>query len=170
MGEFHNRFIGFQEMNWLTHIASWLGKRKSTRKNPVVMFDELQVECLSPEGTTQRITWAEIRAVAVETNDQGLWIEDVYFLLFSNSKDQFCAIPQCSERSQELVARLQQLPDFNNKALIEAMGCTFNHFFLCWEKRPWVGENWPTVVEEREKLSKETEPCITAGSMRQPNA
>ena len=149
-------------MNWFTHIATWLRKGTPIRKNPVVRFDESKVECIFPNGTTQSITWPNLRAIAVETNDQGPWSEDVYFLLFSNFEDQFCSIPQCAEGSQQLISRLQQLSEFNNEALIKAMGCTSNNFFLCWEKQPWVGENWPVVVEERTRWNGQDTPASSA--------
>ena len=34
----------------------------------------------------------------------------------------------------ELLSRLQQLPGFDNEAVIKAMGSTNNAKFLCWKR------------------------------------
>jgi hypothetical protein len=36
--------------------------------------------------------------------------------------------------AEPLLAALQQRPGFRNDAVIEAMGCTENRDFFCWER------------------------------------
>jgi hypothetical protein len=43
-------------------------------------------------------------------------------------------IPQAAPGASQLLERLQQLPGFNNQAVIDSMGCTDNKQFLCWER------------------------------------
>jgi len=43
--------------------------------------------------------------------------------------------PQGAKGDKEILQRLQDLPGFNNEAVIEAMGSTEKRIFLCWEKR-----------------------------------
>lgn len=95
------------------------------------------------------MSWNQIKAVVIETNDRGPWEEDVYFILFSNSEDNLFSIPQCADSTQDLIVRFQSLPDFDNEAVIKSMGCTSNRSFLCWEQKGWIGENWPGIVEAR---------------------
>lgn len=116
---------------------------------PAVSWDETLVSCSFPDGTVQNMAWNKLRAVIIETNDKGPWFEDVYFLLFSDEEKHYCSIPQCANGSQKLLEKLCQLPGFDNNAVIEAMGCTSNSSFLCWEQIGWAGENWPGIVEAR---------------------
>jgi hypothetical protein len=136
-------------MKWLTKLTNLIRSKKRGAAAPVVNFDDQVVSCRFPDGTIQQISWGELKAVVIETNDRGPWEEDVYFILFSDSKEHFCAIPQCSKGTQELLARLQQLAGFDNEAVISSMGCTSKRSFLCWEKKGWVGENWPGIVAAR---------------------
>jgi hypothetical protein len=39
-----------------------------------------------------------------------------------------------SNRSRRTDARLQNLPGFNNEAVIESMTCVENKRFVCWQK------------------------------------
>jgi hypothetical protein len=135
-------------MNWISKIID--GFRRSRKPSvPILEIDSERIRCLFPDGTVQQIAWAKLTAVIIETNDKGPFVEDVYFLLFSDSKEDFCAIPQCADSTQDLIAKLQCLPEFDNEAVIKAMGCTSNQSFLCWEQKGWVGENWPGIVEAR---------------------
>lgn len=136
-------------MKWLHRLIEHIRGKRLPTACPFVIFDDQGVTCRFPSGTTQELPWEELKAVVIETNDRGPWEEDVYFILFSDIKDHFCAIPQCSKGTQELLARLQQLPGFDNEAIISSMGCTSNRGFLCWEKKGWIGENWPGIVAAR---------------------
>jgi hypothetical protein len=46
-----------------------------------------------------------------------------------------CTVPQESEGCDQLFERLQQLPNFDNKAAIEAMSSTSNASFVCWKRQ-----------------------------------
>lgn len=119
-------------------------------QNPVVTWDEIEIVCSCPGEETKRMFWYDLSAVVIETNDQGPWMEDVYFMLFSDVLESSFGIPQCAEGSQELLERLMELPNFNEKAVIKAMGSTINKSFLCWEKPSWQGQEWPGIKAARD--------------------
>ena len=135
-------------MNWISKL---IDRFRSIRKPavPKLEIDDTMIRCCFPDGTVQQMAWNELKAVIIETNDSGPFEEDVYFLLLSESKENFCAIPQCADSTQTLISRVQNLPEFDNEAVIKAMGCTSNRSFLCWEQKGWVGENWPGIIEAR---------------------
>ncbi len=98
-----------------------------------VMFDEESVTCKQPDGSEETVKWDNLSSVVVETNDTGPLGCDVFYRLTGRSRDSECVIPQGANGEQELVERLQQLPEFDNGALIEAM-CSFeNRRFVCWK-------------------------------------
>ena len=119
------------------------------QKNPVVTWDETEIVCHFPGNETKHMLWNDLSAVVIETTDEGPWMEDVYFLLFSDVLDSIFGIPQCAEGSQDLLEKLMQLPGFNEEAVIKAMGSTSNQSFLCWEKPGWAGQEWPGIKAAR---------------------
>jgi hypothetical protein len=139
-----------KSMNWIGRIIDrFRGSREPAV--PILEIDDERIRCLFPDGTVQQMAWDKLRAVIIETNDKGPFEEDVFFLLWSDSEEDFCAIPQSADSTQSLIAKLQCLPEFYNEAVIRAMGCTSNRSFLCWEKKDWIGENWPWIVEARNR-------------------
>jgi hypothetical protein len=132
-------------------IKILISKLFSSKENdfPVVTHNEISISCSFPDGQTQIMLWEKLRAVLIETTDEGPWTEDVYFILFSDEEKYYCSIPQCATGSQELLEKLMQLTDFDENAVIKAMGCTSNKSFLCWDKKGWIGENWPEIIAAR---------------------
>ena len=72
--------------------------------------------------------------IIIETNDQGPWNSDVWWLLFDENKQLACAFPQGAEGEKEAVELLSSLPSFDHEAMIKAMGSTDNAVFPVWEK------------------------------------
>jgi hypothetical protein len=119
-------------MNWF--------KRIFVRSRPLVSprlgwieFDSELVRFHHPDGEIQQIRWDELDEVGIVTTDEGPFVEDVFFMLLSNDQ-KGCAIPQGAEGNEALLSRLQMLPNFDNGALIDAMGCTSNQNFRLWKK------------------------------------
>jgi hypothetical protein len=56
----------------------------------------------------------------------------VYWLL--RGKTGGCAVGSEAEGMDGLLERLQQLPGFDNEAVIRAMGSTENATFVCWRR------------------------------------
>ena len=84
------------------------------------------------DGQIETVTWDEIRAVMIETTADGPFETDVFWILVG--KDNGCVIPTGTNGEEKLLDWLQKLPGFDNQAMIDAMCCTENKRFLCWEK------------------------------------
>jgi hypothetical protein len=123
-------------LDWLKRTLS--PRRAASRLQPesgyVVTIDETGVRCQRPSGDMESVTWDDLDAVLVETNDTGPWGADVVWLLLGSNGSSGCVIPQGATGEQALLARLQSLPGFDNEQLIAAMSCTENQKFLCWRR------------------------------------
>lgn len=95
-----------------------------------VTFDEEEVVRTMPNGTQERIRWVDLREVYIVTTDEGPVVDDVLWVLRGETSG--CLVPSESDGMGELLCRLQQLPSFNDNAVIKAMGCTSNATFHCW--------------------------------------
>jgi hypothetical protein len=96
----------------------------------VVTCNDQMVSCKRPDGTVESVTWADLKAVIMETNDQGPAFPDIFFLLIGESSG--CIVPHGATGDGELITGLQRLPGFDNEQLIAAMGSCNDAHFLCW--------------------------------------
>lgn len=112
------------------------GKRKPATANPLgyVSFDDLRV-VFRCGGRIDEIAWGDLIEVGILTTDEGPIQEDVFFMLLGPTKEKGCSIPQGADGSQKLLERLGCLPDFDQGAVIRAMGSTSNNRFVCWQKK-----------------------------------
>jgi len=99
-----------------------------------VGFDEDRVWCKWPDRAEESLLWSELIGVAIETTDEGPFSADVFWIL--GAKDSTIVFPGGATGEQELLRRLQELPNFNNEAVISAAACADNNVFLCWQKDP----------------------------------
>lgn len=99
----------------------------------VVRVTDADVVCEHPDGQTERVRWDQLQAFIVETTDEGPWAADVLWILI-DSVNSGCVIPQGATGEEPLLARLRQLPGFNNEEFIKAMTSTDNRKFLCWKR------------------------------------
>jgi len=97
-----------------------------------VTFDEELIRCEAGSKTMQ-LRWDALIGVAIETTDQGPFIDDMFYILAGENDTVVC--PSEAKGAQGLLTRLQQLPDFNNEAVIAAMTSTSNQTFICWDKK-----------------------------------
>jgi hypothetical protein len=115
-------------------------RRKSAPPPPApeakerVAFDDQGVTRTFVDGRTERVRWDELQTVLIVTTDEGPWSDDVFWMLVGADGRSGCAVPQGVEGSSELLERLQQLPGFDNAAVIQAMGSTENANFVCWRR------------------------------------
>jgi hypothetical protein len=116
-------------MSFLTKLL-----KRDTPKAHFVSFDETGVVRSLPNGKTERVAWSDLREVVIMTTDQGPYVDDVFWLLVG-SNGSGCLVPSETVGMKELLPRLQELPEFDNRALIEAMGSTTNARFLCWKQQ-----------------------------------
>jgi YD repeat-containing protein len=83
------------------------------------------------DGRVESVTWDALAKVTVATTSQGPFAEDVFFVL--ETSDSGCLVP-ASDAPEGFVARLQELPGFDNEQLIEAMGSADDAQFVCWQR------------------------------------
>jgi hypothetical protein len=110
-------------------------RRPRAKTHDRVTFTSDAVKRVRPDGVEETIRWDDVHEVGILTTDEGPLQEDVFFLLVASDGKSGCAVPQSSDGSKRLLERLQQLPGFDNEAVIKAMGSTSNGKFICW-KRP----------------------------------
>ena len=123
-------------LDWLKRMFSPgnVPSRLQPESQYVITVNENEVRCQRPSGETESVTWDDLDAVIVETNDTGPWGADVLWLLFGKNGSSGCVIPQGATGEQTLLNKLQSLPGFDNEQLIAAMSCTDNQKFLCWRR------------------------------------
>jgi hypothetical protein len=107
---------------------------RQKRKPDRVSVTTEVVTRLRPDGIQETVRWDDLAEVEIITTDDGPWSEDVFWLLRGSDGKGGCAVPQGAEGANELLVALQRLPGFDNKAVIEAMGCTSDARFVCWNR------------------------------------
>jgi len=119
-------------------LFDFLRRRSPTRPaQSMVSFDDESVTCRRPGGLVETVRWSDLRAVIIETTDQGPFVDDVFWILVGETSG--CVVPSEAEGMNRLLERLQRLPSFDNETLIAAMSSMENRRFLCW-KRPTTAE------------------------------
>ncbi len=102
------------------------------RQQEAVSVDDGGVVRTMADGRTESVRWSELREVHIVTTDQGPFVDDVFWLLIGDQGG--CAVPSEAAGYNELLHRLQELPGFDNHAVIAAMGCTDNDSFPVWQR------------------------------------
>lgn len=87
-----------------------------------------EITCRSPEQAEQRIRITEIASVYVETNGNGPWGADVWWLLNDNTGQTRVTFPQLATGEDAALERLRQLPGFE----VRGMNSAENTPFMCW--------------------------------------
>ena len=99
-----------------------------------ITVDEAGVRRKLADGTEESVTWENLAEVAIRTTPEGPWKEDVFFLLVAAGGGG-CAVPAGHPSADDLMNRLQSLPDFDNDAFIEAMTTIEDGLFVIWQKQ-----------------------------------
>lgn len=115
-------------------IFSFFCRSKPKARDSVTFTDD-GVRRVRADGVEETIHWSELHEIGILTTDEGPWQEDVFFLLTASDGKSGCTVPQSSDGCDQLLARLQQLPGFDNEAVIKAMGSSSNAKFLCWKRQ-----------------------------------
>ena len=106
--------------------------RGANHPRTTVTIDSDGIVCTYPDGESSAIRWDELWTVEIQTTDEGPWLEDVFFVLYDSSEKPVLVVPQEAVGSQDLLVALQELPEYDDDAVIRAMGCTSNQNFRCW--------------------------------------
>lgn len=104
----------------------------SASKLCTVSFDDDSVVCQRPNGLVERVRWSDLQVVFIQTTEAGPAVDDVFWVL--GGGDSGCVVPSESIGMSKLLERLQQLPGFDNNAVISAMTCAENREFICWKR------------------------------------
>lgn len=112
---------------------------------PAPYVNELTI---TPEGVARRfghrlrrkkeekVRWDDLTRVEIETTDAGPFVEDFHFVLHGSGGKGVLVGNDLAVR-HGLVSELQaRLPGLDNRAIVEASGCTENRSFLLWQKPP----------------------------------
>lgn len=118
-------------MSFLSRLLGRKGEAKGLAEEETVTVDDAGVVRTMRDGTQESILWSDLREVSIVTTDEGPMQDDVFWVLAGTTGG--CAVPSNASGATTLLARLQQLPGFNNQIVVEAMGSTGNAEFICWQ-------------------------------------
>jgi hypothetical protein len=82
----------------------------------------------------EAVNWNDLSKVTARTTDAGPGSPDV-FLMFHSRRGSGVSIPQSSPEAETALKRVQMFQGFDQAALVEAMGCTTDRTFTCWESQ-----------------------------------
>ncbi|VWC38073.1 hypothetical protein BLA13014_06678 [Burkholderia aenigmatica] len=100
----------------------------------VVTTTDTRIEAIDPKGTTHGIALADLGAVVIETNDQGPYESDVWWILFDTNKQFACGFPQNADGVKAAVDRLLDLPGIDHRKVIDAQTSVQNAMFPIWQR------------------------------------
>ena len=99
-----------------------------------VEFDRDEIRHHRRDGVQESIQWSDLHEVGILTTDEGPFVDDVIWMLLDSTGKAGCAIPSTAPGMETLLARIQELPGFDNEAVIAATVSTENAKFLCWTR------------------------------------
>lgn len=95
-----------------------------------VCFDDESITRHFGNGNTEFVRWDALESIKIATTAGGPYAEDVFWLL--GAADHGCAVANGADGIADLLARMQELPGFDESAVIRAMGSTEESLFICW--------------------------------------
>ena len=122
---------------WEEHPAPEPRATPVPESSYVVELSDAEVRCKHPDGSLEIVEWADLQRVELVTTEAGPFAPDVYWLLYGTSDR--CLVPQGSSSERQLLRKLQQLPGFLDRAVVEGMSSAANRVFVCW-KREHAGQ------------------------------
>ncbi len=111
-----------------------LFRRSSRPQGSSVQFTDDSITHVRPDGKVETVRWDQLEEVGIVTTGDGPFAEDVFWMLLGPDRRTGCAIPASATGMDTLLPRLQSLPNFDNEALIRAMGSTTDARFPCWKR------------------------------------
>jgi len=112
----------------------WMRERASRKVKERVEFDDQEIRRFLPGGKRESIRWDELHEIGIVTTDEGPGVDDVFWLFLNADRSRGCAVSNDAEGFAALLQRIQQLPDFNNEAVVMAMGSAVDNKFVVWQK------------------------------------
>ena len=99
----------------------------------MVSLGEAEISVTRPDGRLERLPLAELREVAIVTNDLGPWGADLWWQLVGRREGSGCTFPGGATGESKVLEFVQRLPGFSNETFIHAMGSSTNARFSCWQ-------------------------------------
>ncbi len=118
-------------LDWLMRLV--LRRTRIEESKVVVGFDEERLWRRAPDSPEQTIRWSELESVAIRTTDAGPFAADFFWLLRADAS-RTVEFPGGATGAEEMMRRVQELPGFDNEAVIAAAGSTDNRVFECWRR------------------------------------
>jgi len=97
-----------------------------------VKFDSVGVTCTPPDGPVEHVRWDDLIRIEVRTTSGGPWSADVWWVLTAQNGSA-CQIPQGARGEKALTEHLLGREGFDREAFGDAMRCTDNRVFVCWQ-------------------------------------
>ena len=99
----------------------------------IVSFDDQWIKSSKPNGLVEKVKWCDLKAVIIETTDDGPFSPDVFWMLFGGNQTG-CVFPGGATGEGEILAEMQKrLKGFDNETFIQAMASCHNNKFLIWK-------------------------------------
>ena len=104
------------------------------RRSPAlrIEFDDGGVRRLEGAAVVEAVTWDALRAVEIRTTAAGPRDEDLFWLL--HGPDESGVVVPSGLMPDGLLERLQELPGFDNEAVIASMASVSEAVFPCWSR------------------------------------
>ena len=100
----------------------------------VVTFNNEEIKCERPDGSVESVKWNDLKAVIIETTDEGPFARDVFWILLGNDENSGCVYPCGATGELELLEEMhKRLPNLNNEAVVSAAISVVNNKFLVWK-------------------------------------
>jgi len=99
----------------------------------VIHLTETEVSCHRLDGIVESVRWDDLHRVQVLRTSDGPLLPDIFWVL-QGSENDGCCIPFGATGDLELLRRLQELPGFDNQAIMKSAGVTLGALDLCWER------------------------------------
>ena len=99
----------------------------------IVSFNNEQIISSRPDGLVEKVRWNDLKAVIIETTDEGPFAPDIFWILVGNNETG-CVFPGGATGENKIIEEMQKrLNNFDNESLIEAMTSCQNSKFLIWK-------------------------------------
>lgn len=99
-----------------------------------VEADEDRVSVIDPAGELLSVRWSNLGRLVIETNDEGTFTEDVWWLLLADGDRLALRFPQSADGADTVIATLMKLPGFDYESMITALGSVDQGFFPVWRR------------------------------------
>ncbi len=113
---------------WLT---KWYPHAPFQRVSDITVSDD-GFQCSRINGLNEEVLWADVTRILVRTTDRGPFDDDVFFVIETGKLAYW--IPQSATGVNDLFTQFEKFDDFDFEPVLEAMSCTDNHEFVCWQR------------------------------------